>query len=292
MLLPETTIKGARKLAHCISEKIACAGMLLPCTVYMYPSMKWIDGESLTEPSCPAETVHEKIAVGHRIPVWKRTMDIIGSSIGLLLISPLLIAFTAMIKIVSPGPIFFKQERVGRSGNIFTLFKFRTMNVNNDESEHRKYLKNLIGDLSEDDKPMIKLDDNARIIPFGKIIRSLAIDELPQLINVFRGEMSLIGPRPCIPYEAEEYLRWHARRFDITPGLTGLWQVSGKNKTTFKEMIRLDIKYAGERSFLMDVKILLKTPLVVLSQFHESMTKMKPGIPAEQNIAIHTVEVA
>lgn len=292
VLLPETTIKGARKLAHCISEKIACAGMLLPCTVYMYPSMKWIDGESLTEPSCPAETVHEKIAVGHRIPVWKRTMDIIGSSIGLLLISPLLIAFTAMIKIVSPGPIFFKQERVGRSGNIFTLFKFRTMNVNNDESEHRKYLKNLIGDLSEDDKPMIKLDDNARIIPFGKIIRSLAIDELPQLINVFRGEMSLIGPRPCIPYEAEEYLRWHARRFDITPGLTGLWQVSGKNKTTFKEMIRLDIKYAGERSFLMDVKILLKTPLVVLSQFHESMTKMKPGIPAEQNIAIHTVEVA
>ena len=197
-----------------------------------------------------------------------------------------------MIKIVSPGPVFFRQERVGRSGNIFTLFKFRTMRVNNDESEHRKYLKDLIGDGSDDEKPMIKLDDNARIIPFGKIIRSIAIDELPQLINVLRGEMSLVGPRPCIPYEAEEYLRWHARRFDITPGLTGLWQVSGKNKTTFKEMIRLDIKYAAERSFLMDVIIFLKTPLVVLSQLHESMTEMKPSIPTEQSIPINTVEVA
>lgn len=292
VLLPETAIKGARKLAHCISEKITLAGILLHCTMYMYPSMKWIDGESLSAPSCPVDTVHEKLTVGHRVPIWKRTMDIIGSSIGILIMSPLLIAFTIMIKIVSPGPVFFRQERVGRSGNIFTLFKFRTMSVNNDESEHRKYLKNLIGDGSEDEKPMIKLDDNARIIPFGKIIRSMAIDELPQLINVLRGEMSLVGPRPCIPYEAEEYLRWHARRFDITPGLTGLWQVSGKNKTTFKEMIRLDIKYAAERSFLMDVIIFLKTPLVVLSQFHESMTEMKPGIHTEQSIPINTVEVA
>ncbi len=292
VLLPETAIKGARKLAHCISEKITLAGILLHCTVYMYPSMKWIDGESLSAPSYPVDTVHEKLAVGHRIPVWKRTMDIIGSSIGLLIMSPLLIAFTIMIKIVSPGPVFFRQERVGRSDNIFTLFKFRTMRVNNDESEHRKYLKDLIGDGSDDEKPMIKLDDNARIIPFGKIIRSIAIDELPQLINVLRGEMSLVGPRPCIPYEAEEYFSWHARRFYITPGLTSLWQVSGKNKTTFKEMIRLDIKYAAERSFLMDVIIFLKTPLVVLSQLHESMSVMKPAIPTEQSIPINTVEVA
>ena len=141
------------------------------------------------------------------------------------------------------------------------------MKVKNNDSLHRGYLKELINGDSNGYKLMIKLDDDSRIIPMGKFIRETCFDELPQLINVFRGEMSLVGPRPCIPYEAEEYLRWHARRFDITPGLTGLWQVSGKNNTTFKEMIRFDIKYIKERSFLLDLAILFKTPLVIITQF-------------------------
>ena len=196
-----------------------------------------------------------------------------GSFFGLLVLSPILIATAALIKIVSPGPVFFKQERVGRSGKIFTLFKFRTMKVNNDAGVHRAYLKELINGDSDEEKPMVKLEDKNRIIPFGKIIRSTCIDELPQLINVFIGDMSLIGPRPCIPYEAREYLRWHERRFDIIPGMTGLWQVSGKNNTTFKEMIRLDIKYAAERSLWLDLFILFKTPLVVISQILGSIQK-------------------
>ena len=163
------------------------------------------------------------------------------------------------------APVFFKQERVGLSGKRFQLFKFRTMKVKNNDSIHRGYVKELINGDSDGDKPMIKLDDS-RIIPMGKFIRVTFFDELPQLINVFRGEMSLVGPRPCIPYEAEEYLRWHTRRFDITPGLTGLWQVSGKNMTTFKEMIRFDITYTVKRSFLLDTLILLKTPLVIVDQ--------------------------
>ncbi|MBN1293623.1 MAG: sugar transferase [Candidatus Latescibacteria bacterium] len=259
----------------------------------MYPSLQWIDGESYTNPSCPQESVQEKFAIGHRVPLWKRSMDIFGSFIGLLILSPILLTTAALIKIVSPGPVFFKQERVGRFGKIFTLFKFRTMKVNNDAGEHREYLKELINGDSSEEKPMIKLADEARIIPMGKFIRSTCIDELPQLINVLIGDMSLIGPRPCIPYEAQEYLRWHERRFDIIPGMTGLWQVSGKNNTTFKGMIRLDIKYAAERSFLLDLKILFKTPIVVISQILGSFQKTKPATSAgRKRIDVKTAEMA
>jgi lipopolysaccharide/colanic/teichoic acid biosynthesis glycosyltransferase len=141
------------------------------------------------------------------------------------------------------------------------------MRVNNDESLHREYLKKLIQ--CEDSKELLmnKIREDNRIIMFGKIISKSCIDELPQFINILRGEMSFIGPRPCIPNEAEEYLFWHKRRFDIIPGITGLWQVSGKNKTTFKEMIRYDIEYAKKRSFLLDLQIILKTPGVIIGQF-------------------------
>ncbi len=132
------------------------------------------------------------------------------------------------------------------------------MKVNNDVTVHQKYLKDLINVDSNRDKPMKKLVDDNNIIFMGYFLRKSCIDELPHLINVLRGEMSLVGPRPCIHYEAEEYLSWHARRFDITLGITGLWQVSGKNKTTFKEMIRMDIEYISKQSFWLDIMILLK----------------------------------
>lgn len=209
----------------------------------------------------------------YKIPVWKRAIDITGSLFGLIILFPLIVIQFLYVRIVSPGPIFFKQERIGKLGRKFFFYKFRTMDVNADNSEHCQYLKELIkGDTETgSDKPMKKLDldDDPRIIRGARFLRKLYIDELPQLINVFRGEMSLVGPRPCIPYEAEEYLRWHKKRFYITPGMTGLWQVNGKNKLTFKEMIRLDIKYEKEYSFWLDMKIFLKTIPTIIAQAKE-----------------------
>jgi lipopolysaccharide/colanic/teichoic acid biosynthesis glycosyltransferase len=147
---------------------------------------------------------------------------------------------------------------------MFTMWKFRTMKVNSDTTPHRNYLQELI----HNEKKMIKLDRerDPRIIPFGNFLRATGIDELPQLINVLQGNMSLVGPRPCLPYEAREFDPWQRRRFDAVPGLTGLWQVSGKNRTTFKEMMRLDIDYARKRAFLLDAMIVLKTIPAIIVQ--------------------------
>jgi lipopolysaccharide/colanic/teichoic acid biosynthesis glycosyltransferase len=141
------------------------------------------------------------------------------------------------------------------------------MKIDADQCAHREYWTELINCDQDHDKPMVKLDDNnLQIIPFGKLIRNTYLDELPQLLNVLRGEMSMVGPRPPIPYEVEEYIRWHNGRFDIVPGMTGLWQVSGKNRLTFKEMVRLDIRYSRNLSFYSDIKILMKTPFVIISE--------------------------
>ena len=198
-------------------------------------------------------------------PVWKRIADIVLSSAALIVLSPLLLLIAAVIKIVSSGPAFLRQERVGRYGKTFGLWKFRTMHVGADAAPHRHYLEDLI----TRDIPMIKLDtvDDPRVFPFGKFLRRTCIDELPQLLNVLRGEMSLVGPRPCLPYEATQYNTWQMQRFEAMPGLTGLWQVSGKNRTTFSEMIRLDIAYTKHVSLLLDLKILLKTiPAIVAAE--------------------------
>ena len=203
-----------------------------------------------------------------KMPLWKRFLDITGASIALVVFSPFFLIIPVFIKVLAPGPVFFKQERVGFGGRKFMFLKFRSMKVNADPTVHRQYLAGLINSEGEVEKPMIKLDGrNSQIIPFFKFIRKTYLDELPQLINVLRGEMSLIGPRPPIPYEVAEYSRWHNSRFDIVPGMTGLWQISGKNRLTFKEMVRLDINYCRKLSFVSDLKILFKTPLVILSEF-------------------------
>lgn len=205
-----------------------------------------------------------------RVPRWKRGMDIVGSVVGLVLFSPIFLLTVILIKAISPGPVFFKQERVGHGGKLFFCWKFRTMKIDADSSVHEKHVRNLInGKASKgDEKLLVKLDshDDSRIIPFGGILRISGLDELPQLINVLRGEMSLVGPRPCLAYEAQEYLPWQRQRFDAVPGLTGLWQVSGKNKTTFTEMVRLDIAYEREKSFLLDIKLLFKTLPAIVTQ--------------------------
>lgn len=204
--------------------------------------------------------------------IWKRSMDIIGSVAGMILLSPLLLAISLFIKVVSPGPILFTQKRIGYGGKIFKFYKFRTMKQGASTSAHKEYFADLIesGSAKEEfGKPMIKLEKDPRIIPFGIFLRKSYLDEIPQLINVLRGEMSLVGPRPPIPYEVERYLFWHNERFASMPGMTGLWQISGKNKLTFKEMVRLDIQYSQELSFWLDLKILVMTPIAILSEIKE-----------------------
>lgn len=203
------------------------------------------------------------------MPGWKRYLDVFGSMMGLLLLSPLFLSLALYIKLVSKGPVFYKQTRVGYKGRDFTFIKFRTMHQDNDENFHSHHASDFI---SKMDVPMEKLDDrDPRIIPGGKIMRKACVDELPQLFNVLRGDMSLVGPRPCIPYEAEEYLRWHAQRFDVMPGMTGLWQVSGKNKLTFHQMISLDIAYSRKLTLWNDLRIILRTPPAILGMVSESV---------------------
>ena len=202
--------------------------------------------------------------------VIKRTIDIIGSLIALMLLSPLLIAIAVVIKLTSKGPMLFKQTRVGQYGVRFTFLKFRSMYFRNDPKIHQDYVRQLISG-KEDKKRMdaggsvYKIKDDPRITPVGKFLRKTSLDELPQFLNVLMGEMSLVGPRPPIPYEVEAYDIWHRRRFlEAKPGITGLWQVEGRSTTKFDEMVRLDLRYAKIWSPWLDIKILLRTPGAVL----------------------------
>jgi lipopolysaccharide/colanic/teichoic acid biosynthesis glycosyltransferase len=219
------------------------------------------------------------------LPWWKRCVDIIASSVGLIVLSPLFFIIGILIKTVSPGPVFFKQQRVGHGGKLFPCLKFRTMRLDADTSIHKDYLTRLIGSGRSSGnigEPMQKIVNDHRIIKFGNFLRAAGMDELPQLINVFLGHMSLVGPRPPIPYEVEQYQHWYKTRFDVVPGLTGLWQVSGKNKLGFNEMIRLDIQYAMKSSILLDCKILLKTPYVVFRQVIEFISNKYEYQPERQ----------
>jgi exopolysaccharide production protein ExoY len=189
--------------------------------------------------------------------VWKRVLDLALIAV----VSPALLILGAGVAFVvmcgSRGPVLFRQRRVGYKGRQFTCYKFRTMYVDAEVKAHRDYFHQLM----ESEVPMTKLDarSDPRLVPFGSLLRATGLDELPQLLNVARGEMSIVGPRPCIPYEYERYKPYHRRRFDAVPGLTGLWQVSGKNRTTFDQMIRLDIEYSERSSLWLDLKIILKT---------------------------------
>jgi lipopolysaccharide/colanic/teichoic acid biosynthesis glycosyltransferase len=198
------------------------------------------------------------------MPLWKRFVDIAGAGLGLVLLSPVFLLTAVLIKLVSPGPVFFAQTRLGYRGKPFKCLKFRTMRVGESAAVHQRHLSKLI----RGDQPMRKLDagKDPRLIPCGGFLRAAALDELPQLLNVLRGDMSLVGPRPCLPYEAREYRRWHRQRLDTAPGMTGLWQVSGKNGTTFTEMVRLDVRYAGRLSLPADVGILLRTIPAIVGQ--------------------------
>jgi exopolysaccharide biosynthesis polyprenyl glycosylphosphotransferase len=199
----------------------------------------------------------------------KRAIDIAGSLTALILLSPLLFAVAIAIKLTSKGPTLFKQTRVGQYGGRFTFLKFRSMYFGNDPRIHQDYVARLIsggndGKQGDANGGVYKIKDDPRITPVGKFLRKTSLDELPQFINVLKGEMSLVGPRPPIPYEVEVYDVWHRRRFlEVKPGITGLWQVKGRSRTKFEDMVRLDLQYARTWSLGLDFKILLETPRAV-----------------------------
>jgi len=201
--------------------------------------------------------------------VIKRAIDIIGSAFALLLFSPLLIVIAAVIKFTSKGPILFRQQRVGQYGVRFMFLKFRSMYFQNDAKIHRDYIRQLISEKEDHQQPdhcgeVYKIKDDPRVTRIGRFLRKTSLDELPQFFNVLRGEMSLVGPRPPIPYEVEAYDIWHRRRFlEAKPGITGLWQIEGRSRVKFDEMVRLDLRYAKTWSPWLDIKILLRTPAAV-----------------------------
>ena len=210
-----------------------------------------------------------------RAPRWKRGLDITCILLASPLLIPLGLLIACYIKVSSPGTILFRQERVGFLGRHFVCLKFRTMVANADSSLHQDHLAELMAS----GRPLVKLDvaGDQRLIPGGVLLRSLGLDELPQMLNVLRGEMSLVGPRPAMAYECEKYEPWHRRRFDTLPGLTGLWQVSGKNRTTFAEMMALDLRYAERKSILLDLRIMAWTVPAIVLQAWETKRKIAGG---------------
>lgn len=207
------------------------------------------------------------------LPRWKRGLDAAVVLMALPVVLPLSVFIGLVIRLVSTGPILFKQERVGYRGRPFMCLKFRTMRCGVETATHQGHLQQLM----DSDVPMTKMDaaGDSRIIPLGRLLRSSGLDELPQLVNVLKGEMSLVGPRPCLAYEAAKYLPWQMERFNAVPGLTGLWQVSGKNRTTFTRMIQLDIEYARTKTLGRDIKIILKTIPALLIQMRDNRLQRK-----------------
>jgi exopolysaccharide biosynthesis polyprenyl glycosylphosphotransferase len=211
----------------------------------------------------------EPLSSGARI--LKRTFDIVTSALAIVLLLPLWLLLALLIKLDSRGPIFYTQERVGMDGRLFLLYKFRTMIADADPELHREYQRAFIAgraeaNLGDAQKPTYKLFADPRITRVGKFLRRTSLDEVPQLINVVMGDMSIVGPRPPIPYEVEAYELWHRKRLDMKPGLTGLWQVSGRNRLPFEEMVRLDLFYIENWSLLLDLKIILRTGFVMIGR--------------------------
>jgi lipopolysaccharide/colanic/teichoic acid biosynthesis glycosyltransferase len=195
-----------------------------------------------------------------------RAFDLGVAGLTLIVLAPVIAVVALAVRLSSPGPILFRQRRLGRDLRPFTVLKFRTMRANSDAGVHRDYVRSLIGGKAENREhgTLYKLVVDDRITAVGRVLRSWSLDELPQLWNVVRGEMSLVGPRPVIEYEVEEYPPWYLRRFAVKPGLTGLWQVSGRNERTYEEMVRFDVEYAERHSLWLDLKILARTAWVVI----------------------------
>jgi exopolysaccharide production protein ExoY len=219
------------------------------------------------------------VASAPKVPGWKSLLDLACILLSLPLWLPLMLLLMLVTRIASPGPIFYRQKRVGLGGRHFFIWKFRTMKMNTETQTHERYFEELM----RVNCAMTKLDTHGdpRLAPFGRILRASGLDELPQIFNVLCGEMSLVGPRPCLPNEFAKYERWQRERVNALPGLTGLWQVSGKNKTTFNEMIRMDLSYLNNMSVLLDLKIMLRTCAVIAGQLFGTRMAAQTGRQGE-----------
>ena len=211
---------------------------------------------------------HRQTEMNEKFPVWKRTLDMALVAITLPLWLPLMAMLAVVLKCASPGPLLYRQKRVGLGGRTFACLKFRSMKVNAQTQVHEDYLKRLI----DTNCPMTKLDaaGDSRLIPMGRFFRSTGLDELPQIFNVIQGQMSLVGPRPCTPHEFSSAPELLSPRVAVPPGITGYWQVNGKNKTTFRRMLEMDEFYANHLSLALDLKILFWTAPSILGQIFES----------------------
>ena len=272
MLLPDTNGQGAQAFTQSINNRVRALNFSTTSITYPDQLIEY----ALAGHQDPA-TIHP-LFLGDAEPrlcedIIKRSLDIVGSVAAILAFSPLMLIIAAAIKMTSEGPIIFRQTRLGARGVPFAFYKFRSMALNADDRIHREYVASLIegkhaainqGDAAN---PMYKIKSDPRVTRIGAFIRRTSIDELPQFFNVLMGNMSLVGPRPPIPYEVEKYEPWHLRRIlEIKPGITGLWQVEGRSKTSFDDMVRLDLRYVRYCSLTLDVKILLKTLVVVLKR--------------------------
>jgi exopolysaccharide biosynthesis polyprenyl glycosylphosphotransferase len=272
LLLPDTSEQGAKAFTESINNRLRALHFSATCVTYpdqlfQYVLARHLDPAS-SYPLFLADPEPRQLG-----DLVKRALDIVGSLVAITLFSPLMLIVAATIKMTSPGPIVFRQARLGYGGAPFVFYKFRSMSANADDRIHREYVASLIrgnhaavnqGDAAN---PLYKIKSDPRVTRIGRIIRKTSMDELPQLFNVLKGNMSLVGPRPPIPYEAEKYEPWHLRRIlEIKPGITGLWQVEGRSKTSFDDMVRLDLRYVRYCSLILDVKILLKTLIVVFKR--------------------------
>lgn len=214
----------------------------------------------------PASVEEDRSVSCRPMPRWKRTLDLIVVAVSTPVLAPLLGAVALYIKLTSPGPVLFRQSRVGYGGKPFTIYKFRTMHVAQEcrDEAHRSY----VASHARAGSPIKKPENKSQLIPGGGWIRKLSIDEFPQLLNVFQGNMSIVGPRPDL-LKIEDYQIWQLQRFEVLPGMTGLWQISGKNRLTFEEMVHLDIRYAHNRSVMGDLKIIVMTFKVLLTERNE-----------------------
>ncbi|AQM60246.2 multidrug MFS transporter [Clostridium baratii] len=202
-------------------------------------------------------TLHEDDLKMELYYFFKRLIDVIGAFLGLVVLSPIILIISILIKLDSNGPILFSQDRVGKDKKVFKMYKFRSMVVNAEE------LKSKLKEQNEMSGPMFKMKEDPRVTKIGKFIRKTSIDELPQLINVIKGEMSLVGPRPSLPKEVEQFEPWMMERFQVKPGLTCYWQVYGRNDIDFEDWMKLDIKYVQERNIFIDLKLIFKTVFVL-----------------------------
>ena len=245
--IPAIRAKLSSKIHEMVEGKIAFRLLIYPHD---------ITGELF--PDAPMRATHSSFHF------MKRLIDIAGSLTAITLLSPVFLLISLLVKISSPGPVLFKQKRLCFLGRQFEFLKFRTMYADNDPSIHKEYVAKLI-EGRQKSSGVYKIQKDPRVTPLGRFLRKSSLDELPQFFNVLMGEMSLVGPRPPIPYEMEKYRVWHKRRvLEVKPGLTGLWQVKGRSRTTFDEMVRLDIRYIQEQSPWLDTKIVLQTPQAIL----------------------------